>query len=78
MKKDIYIINSKSCLFFNSKKGLIRINCPFKVICIIEITEFKKGEKLIVERVSTDKYNSILFTINSNLYLHKYFILHLD
>ncbi len=78
MNNRIYLINSKSCLFYNIKKGLIRINCPFVVLCIFEISDFKIGDKLNVDSVGATKNNNIVYVILSKPYPHKYFILILD
>ena len=78
MNKRIHLINSKSCLFYNRKKGLIRVNCPFIVLCIIEISDFKIGDRLNVDSVSSTINNKIVYIILSKPYPHKYFILTLD
>ena len=73
MKRDIYIVSSGNCLFHNSKRGIIRIYCPFKVICIIQVSNFKIGDELMVERVCSADNNKIIYIIQSKAYFHSYF-----
>src|SRR5688500_12928838 len=64
--------DDQSCLFLNSFR-LIRVNCPFQVICICTVIGFRTGDKVKVEKVLEGSDSTLLYQIHGKLYSHYYF-----
>jgi hypothetical protein len=61
-----------SCLFLTKYK-LVRVGCPFKVICIVAVEGFMEGDILVVDEVLRGSSNTLIYCINDRYYPHFHF-----
>ena len=73
MKSTVYIDN-KSVLVI-TEHGLRRISCPFLIIVIIDINNFKIGDRLTVVNVAGTQKIKLLYCINGLYFSHHYFVI---
>lgn len=72
--KQIYkYVDDRSILVIDGEGKVRRIYCPFSVICLIDIDEFKEGESVVVTAVRISKNLLLVFIINNKGYYSFYF-----
>ena len=59
----------------HTNRGLERRYCPFKVVVKASHLSLKKGDVLMVTKLSVDENNVWLYQLNGQWYLHIYFII---
>ena len=62
-----------SCLFITVSNSVVRIYCPFRVVCNDVAAGHKKGAIYLVTKVISINGCSILYQIGENVYPHRYF-----
>jgi hypothetical protein len=67
--------NSNALLIINAKGKIKILYTPFRVICISEQANLKKGVNVYVEEVLHDKTDKLYFLIGSNKYLQSCFLI---
>lgn len=63
---------SESLLVY-PRSGLIRLYCPIKAECIIEIPPILVDQIVYIEGISYTNQKPLLYLIRSRLYPHNYF-----
>ena len=75
--KPILIYLSTSSILVSTSKGLIRLNCPFTVVCITEdLEEIKMDEKLEVTSVHSTSNEPLLYEILDKKYAYYLFMIY--
>ncbi len=67
-----YVDDEGSCLFLTKYK-LVRVTCPFKVVCIEAVGDLKVGDSVDVEEVLRGASNTITYCIKDRYYPHSHF-----
>lgn len=69
----ISVLDPFSILVINKNGLLLRLHCPFTVICVNDFELLKKGNYLVVDMVSEAPTNKIHYGINGKYYEHSLF-----
>jgi len=73
MGKDQVIFVDSSSILISTDVKLIRIRCPFKVICVMEVNEIKSGQIKSVWSVYPSEIHRLLYLIDNKLFVYSYF-----
>lgn len=57
-----------SLLVHTEKQGLVRVHCPFEVVCGLETGPFTVGDRLTVEKVRLATDLTLLYEIEGRCY----------
>jgi hypothetical protein len=69
----ISVLDPYSILVINRNGFLFRLHCPFTVFCKCDIENYKKGNYLLVDKVSETLSRIIRYSINGKYYEHSHF-----
>jgi hypothetical protein len=84
MSKEEYLnellkwISSESLLVIDQSGNLRRIFCPFEAICLVDLPEIIKGQKVSVEAIKLTVEVNEVFIIRATAYYIIYFKIILD
>jgi hypothetical protein len=71
-------VTTNSILIIKVNKGLIRLNCPFNVKCIVTIKDIKTGAIKEVISVHSNPNGLLVYRIEMSFYYYYYFIILVD
>lgn len=69
------IVGTNSILVVTSRRKLIRLYCPFTVICAVNVPPLEKGGEYSVEAVKMTLKLEDVFIIDGKAYLVWYFVI---
>lgn len=65
--------NNDSCLFITVSSRIVRVHCPFRVVCCEATSVHKEGSVYLVTKVFSTDGCSILYKIGDECYPHRHF-----
>lgn len=65
--------NNDSCLFITTSNKIVRVHCPFRVVCCETTSVHKQGYAYIVTKVFSTDGHSILYKIGDDVHPHRHF-----
>ena len=73
--QEINKVCSDNSLLVVNQHGIFRLYCPFKAVCIAQISTYAIGQQVVVISVKMDNNSKLVYIIQNKGFYHHYFMI---